>query len=107
MDDNALLPFTYGEIICTDDEPREVVPVLLRTLLELDPVAAKSLKKEFRYAQRRGYDIENLRVERLLDTLFELLDPFATDYDAIFGRHPLDGSSNSYRPGYAFIQVDQ
>jgi len=44
MDDNTILPFAYGEVVCIGED----------------------------------------RVERLLDTLFELLDSIATDYTAIF-----------------------
>ena len=65
-------------------KPPTIIPVLFLKLCELESVAARSYDQEYRYAQRHSYNIENDRVERLLGTLFELLDSIATDYTAIF-----------------------
>jgi len=106
MDDNTILPFVYEEVVCETDDPREAIPILWRILSDLDPDAAEAIHGQYRYAQRHGYDIEKPRVQLLLDRLFELLDRFATEYNAIFGGIAAEGADDQKARQYGFIQVN-
>ena len=101
MDDTTVAPFSYDEVVCDSDDPAVVIPRLWRALRDLQPETAKAFRKEYRYAQRRSYDVSNSRIELLLDTLFELLDTFAASFNAIFGQ-----VCDKDTPAYAFIYVN-